>query len=166
MSVVFAIYSVLALAAMASDIAFYKIPNAIVLALLFLFVVVAYAYMPHGEWSSHALAGAGTLVVTALLYAARALGAGDAKMISALAVWAGLDGLFPLLFYVSVIAFLGMLVILMLRRLLPYAMRRGWIKQRALPRVLRKGEGVPYAIGIGPGAILAAAWFPAWLWQL
>lgn len=166
MSIVFAIYSVLALAAMASDIAFYKIPNAIVLALLFLFVVVAYAYMPHGEWSSHALAGAGTLVVTVLLYIGRALGAGDAKMISALAVWAGLDGLFPLLFYVSVIAFLGMLVILMLRRLLPYAMQRGWMKQRALPRVLRKGEGVPYAIGIGPGAILAAAWFPVWLWQL
>ena len=167
MSVVFLIYCALALAAMASDIAFYKIPNAIVLALLFLFVVAAYAWMPHDAWRAHLIAGGGTFVVTALLYAGRAMGAGDAKMLAALALWAGLDGLFPLLFYVSVIAFLGMLVILMLRRLLPLVMKRGWVRLRGpLPRVLRKGEGVPYAIGIGPGAILATTWFPAWLWQM
>jgi hypothetical protein len=38
-----------------------------------------------------------------------------------------------------------------------------------LPRVLTKGQGIPYAIGIGPGAIIASAsvLYPweSWLWQ-
>lgn len=168
MSVVFLIFAVLALAAAVNDVAFYKIPNAIVLALLFLFIAVAYVWMPLDTWRSHFFAGAGTLVVMALLYAARTMGAGDAKLLAVMALWAGLDGLFPLLFYVSVTAFLGMLALLALRHALPWAKKRGWLRlPEKLPRVLRKGEGVPYAIGIGPGAVIAAAtgWFPAWLWQ-
>ena len=167
MSIVFLIFAALGLAAMASDIAYYRIPNALVLALLLLFVAVAFAWMPRDAWSGHLIAGGGTLVVAALLYAGRALGAGDAKLLAVMALWAGLDGLFPLLVYTSLIAFLGMLVILALRHLLPWVMKRKWIPLREpLPRVLRKGEGVPYAIGISPGAFLATTWFPAWLWQM
>jgi hypothetical protein len=34
-----------------------------------------------------------------------------------------------------------------------------------LPRVLTKGQGIPYAIGIGPGAVIASFGFEPWLWR-
>lgn len=166
MSIVFIIYSALALVAMATDIVSYKIPNWLVLALLFLFIAAAVSGMPRDSWQGHLIAGGGTLVVTAAFYALGWMGAGDAKLLAVMALWAGLGGLLALLFYVSLIALGGMLIILVLRHLLPWAAKRNWLRlPQPMPRVLIRGEGVPYAIGIGPGAILAAVfWFPTWLW--
>ena len=168
MSIVFIIFSALALVAMATDIVSYKIPNWLVLALLFLFVATAFAGMPRDAWQSHLIAGGGTLVVLAAFYALGWMGAGDAKLLAVMALWAGLAGLLALLFYVSLIALGGMLIILALRHLLPWVAKRNWVRlPQPLPRMLMNGEGIPYAIGIGPGAILAAMyWYPAWLWQV
>ncbi len=167
MSIVFLIFCVLALVATATDVATYTIPNWLVLALLFVFIALAFADMPHGAWQSHLLAGGGCLVIAATLYGFGAMGAGDAKLIAVMALWAGADGLIPLLFYISLIGFAGMLVIVALRFVLPLMMRHRWLRLREpLPRMLRKGEGIPYAIGIGPGAIIAAGTFPHWLWQV
>jgi prepilin peptidase CpaA len=165
-SVVFLIFVVLALAASVSDTLSYRIPNAIPLALLFLFFALAYAY-GGARWQGHLLAGIGTGLLTLSLYVSRAMGPGDSKLLPALAVWAGPDGLFLLLFCAAVAAFAVTAALAVVRAVVPSLRQCGILAQsRELPRVLRSEERIPYGAGIGLGAIVASPWFPDWLWQI
>ena len=143
-----------------TDIVSYRIPNAIVVALIGLFFAVAAFHGSSVEWLSHLGAAGLCLAVSVALYSFGQMGAGDAKLLAAAALWAG-PSVVPLLFWISVSGLAGMLIILLLRRLLvPFrAAGRNW------PAVLTPGAGVPYGVGIGLGSILASPAFPAWLWQ-
>jgi Flp pilus assembly protein protease CpaA len=94
------------------------------------------------------------------------MGAGDVKLLGVVALWAGVFPLPALLFYVSLCGLLGMLVIIVLRIIVPRLQPSGSSGTRALPRVLTKGQGIPYAIGIAPGAIIASFNFAPWLWGI
>jgi Flp pilus assembly protein protease CpaA len=94
------------------------------------------------------------------------MGAGDVKLLAVVALWSGIFPLPALLFYVSLCGLVGMLVILALRMIAPRLQASLAWPSKSLPRVLTKGQGVPYAIGIGPGAIIASFSFAPWLWQL
>jgi Flp pilus assembly protein protease CpaA len=59
-----------------------------------------------------------------------------------------------------------MLVILAIRMVVPRLQPNETSAKQMLPRVLIKGQGIPYALGIGPGAIIASFSFSPWLWQL
>lgn len=166
LSVVWILFAAITIVAAIVDLTTFRIPNALVIALLVLFSLVALLHRTEVAWLSH-LGALGLVLGGGLfLYSFGQMGAGDAKLLSVLALWAGVIPLIALLFWVSLCGLLGMIVILLLRRLVPRLRARDPMSGRgALPRVLRKGEGIPYGIGIGPGAIIASWSFPFWLWQ-
>ena len=159
-SLVWFLFLGITVAAAVVDLSVYRIPNLVVLALLVLFAIVAAVHWREVPWLSHL--GAFMLVLGAgiVAHAFGQMGAGDAKLLAALALWAGLYSLIALLFWVSVCALAAMLVIIALRFMLP-----AFANAYTLPRVLRKKEGIPFAIGMGPGALIAALSFEPWLWR-
>jgi prepilin peptidase CpaA len=161
-SVVWLLFVALTLASAFVDIVSYRIPNTFVLALIGIFAIVALLHRSEVHWLSHL--GAFMLVLGAgmFLYAFGQMGAGDVKLLSALALWAGIYALVGLLFWVSLCGLVGMLVILALRALVTRS--KFFSESRPVPRVLTKRQGIPYGIGIGPGAIVASFSFPFWLW--
>ena len=169
LSIVWVLFAGLMLSAAVFDLFTYRIPNLLVLAVLTVFAVVAVLHRSEVSWLSHAGAFAIVLGAGIFLYAVGQMGAGDVKLLAAVALWSGsLYATFALLFWVSLCGLAGMLVILLIRSLAP---RLGQVPEpKSLPRVLQKKQGIPYGIGIGPGAIIASLSlpplnFPPWLWQ-
>ena len=150
------------IAAAVIDLISYRIPNGLVLALFGLFAIVAVINWSVVPWLSHI--GAAILVFGAgvIFYAIRQMGAGDVKLLAVVALWSGVFALPSLMVFVSVCGLVGMLVVIALRAIVPRLQLATSAKR--LPRVLTKGQGIPYAIGIGPGAILASFSFSPWLW--
>ena len=126
-------------------------------AVIFLSFVVAYCLMRllgHGDifsslWS-HGAAGLVVFAVTALLFALGTMGAGDSKLSTAYAFWAGMAGLPAFLFYMALMGgFIG-LATLFLRKRKPFrnASPGSWIARA------QAGENkVPYGIAIVFGAL-------------
>jgi prepilin peptidase CpaA len=166
LSVIWLIFAAIMIAAAVTDLISYRIPNSFVGALLLLLTMVAGVNWNEVDWFSHIAAF--TLVFGAgiFLYAIRQMGAGDVKLLGVAALWSGVYALPPLLFFVALCGLFGMVVILVLRLIVPRLQPSGASTQRTLPRVLTKGQGIPYAIGIGPGAIFASFSFSPWLWSL
>jgi len=166
LSVAWFLFAAILLAAAVTDLVSYRIPNSLVVALLALFVVLAALNWSSVAWLSHI--GAAILVFGAgiFLYALKQMGAGDVKLLAVVALWAGVFALPALLFFVSICGLLGLLVIVVLRAVAPRMQPDTGAGGPSLPRVLSKGQGIPYAIAIGPGAIIASFSFPPWLWIL
>jgi len=102
------------------------------------------------------------LVAGAVLFFLRLWGAGDAKLLAALALWAPPSGLMTLLFWTAMSGGVLALLILLARRIFP---GNPWGLQ-----VLRRDRGVPYGIAITIGAmvlllthrsVIADTYFPA-----
>ena len=142
-----AIATVLLIWAAVSDVRARRIPNLCVLALIVLFV--PWALM--GDLSDALSAGEAAgivLVVTVILYMLKILGAGDSKLLTACALYAGM-GYLPFLGLATVLAG-GMIAGISL------ASR----PQRALAMFTLRGKGeygrgVPYGVAVAVGAALA-----------
>ena len=147
------------------DLISYRIPNVFVLALAIVFAIVAVVHWNEVEWLGHIAAFVLVFGAGIFLYAIRQMGAGDVKLLGVVALWSGVYALPSLLLFVSVCGLVGMLVILVVRLIVPRIRTNETARQHALPRVLTKGQGIPYAIGIGPGAIIASSDFASWLWS-
>jgi prepilin peptidase CpaA len=169
LSVVWLIFVAFMIAAAVIDLISYRIPNELVLALLVLFLIVAALNWTEVAWVSHI--GSAFLVFGAglFLYAIGQMGAGDVKLLAVVALWSGVFALPSLMIFVSICGLIGMLTIVLLRVIVPRLQPVGPSGKPKLPRVLTRGQGIPYAIGIGPGAIIASAsvLYPweAWLWR-
>src|SRR6185503_568446 len=80
------------IAAVVIDVISYRIPNMLVLALVALFLILAglnWNDVDWFEWLGHFAAAILVFGVGILLYALRQMGAGDVKLLSAVALWAG-----------------------------------------------------------------------------
>lgn len=165
MSLVWALFAVLLLAAAAMDLSCYRIPNVVVLALLALFGVIAISHAPAGAWQDHLLTGLAGLAVMVGIYAFGAMGAGDAKLIAATVLWCGLGALMPLLFWIAVSGLAVAAILVSMRITLSFPeVQRAFCLTKTLPRVLRRHEGIPYGVAIALGALIASSSFPDWLW--
>ncbi|HVI52629.1 MAG TPA: prepilin peptidase [Candidatus Sulfotelmatobacter sp.] len=139
-----AVLAICLLAAAWSDFVSYTIPNRLsaVLALAGLAAVVlgdgGFAAVPRQAGLALAMLAAG-----AAMFFLRLWGAGDAKLLAALALWAPPEGLPVLLIWTVLSGGLLSLLIILARRLLP----RNW---RGLA-VLSPDRGVPYGIAIAVG---------------
>lgn len=104
------------------------------------------------SWQSHVLTGVGMFAVTFLLFSLGMIGAGDSKLVSALALWVGLPGLPAFLFYMAIIgALLGLVTKTMNKKILVANAKEGsWIA-----KAQGGFGGVPYGIAIASGAIIA-----------
>src|SRR5208337_1704330 len=123
MSVVWLLFLLIGLVAAAFDVVAFRVPNLGVLALCLLFVGVAVIRHSEVHWLSHIGAGAISLAAGIVLYLFYHMGAGDAKLLAAFALWSGLGALIPLLFWTAISGFFVMISIVVLRRVLPALQR-------------------------------------------
>lgn len=166
MSLIWLLFVLNGLAIAISDFLTFRIPNMAIIAFLGLFGVAAgWAAVNHVPvpWLDHVAAGALSLAAGLLLYGYHQMGAGDAKLLAVMALWAGLSRLLPLLFAWAVSALVILALILLARRFV--AARPIWENSK-LPRVLRRRESIPYGLGIVLGAIMVSGAFPSWLWRV
>lgn len=165
MSVVWFLFVVVGLVVAAVDLTVYRIPNFGLVALCILFAVVAAVRGAEDPLLDHFGAGALCLGAGIVLFAVGQMGAGDAKLFATLSLWSGFGALIPLLFCVAVAGLIQLVVILGMRRMMPAAQRRfPQLRAVRLPRILMKREGIPLGVGMIMGALVAAQWFPQWLW--
>lgn len=148
---VLAVFPALLLLAAAWDLASFTIPNAISLALVSTFLVLAFLVgMPAAMLGWHALAGAGGLLLGFLLFALGFIGGGDAKLFASVALLLGLHDALP---YALIASLLGgglTLGLLAMRRWpLPQFLAKPW-----LLRLHDEREGVPYGVALAAGAFV------------
>lgn len=107
--------------AVINDVLSYRIPNVACAALALLYpawLAVAWpAEDPLLTVGLHLAVGFSTLVAGFVLFSLRAFGAGDAKLLAAVALWAGPAGIFDLVIYTAIAGGLLAVAVLLLRRL-------------------------------------------------
>ena len=139
-----------------SDFCGLKIPNWHSAAVIVVFVVFYGVLWLVGRddvvmsLSSHILSALIVFGVTLAMFASGALGAADSKLGTAFALWVGLKGLMPFLFYMALTGGVLALFALALRKWKPIAepAKGGWVAS------VQGGESkVPYGIAIVIGAL-------------
>ena len=141
-----------------SDFKTMTIPNnyAIGVAVAFLPVLLAFKLLAADTVMlqtvfSHLMAGAIVFFITFALFHFKMIGGGDAKMLSAFALWAGLSGLIGFLFYTALI---GGVVALITLALVKKSVLKNKINSVWIRRAQAGEKVVPYGIAIFIGALL------------
>jgi prepilin peptidase CpaA len=145
------VFPFLMLYAAAMDVLTMRIANTISIVLVAaFFVVAAIAGMPVQQMLVHLGVGLAVLVANMLLFQLKYVGGGDAKLLSAAALWVGYEQLIPFLVYVTI--FGGILALVLL------AFRRAPAGALPLPswasRLHHRDEGMPYGVAITAGALV------------
>lgn len=144
----------LAVASAINDIRHLKIPNHYNLAIALLFpAYVLTADTPVNWLGALAISGA-LLALGFLLFVTKVLGAGDAKLIAAVALWAGPDLFLPFLLLTAVTGG-TMALALWLRHRLSRAATPGMIFLTDVDPGFAK-QPMPYAVAIAAGALYVA----------
>lgn len=141
-----------------TDLRSFEIANRVSVVVVLGFVVAAFAKgWPIGVLGMHLGVGAAVLIVGAALFFVKLMGGGDAKLLAAVAVWAGWDGIAAYLFMVVIAGGVLALAVLAFRATrLPE--RRGWWE--FLRRVHDREQGLPYGIAIAVAAIISSNRWP------
>jgi prepilin peptidase CpaA len=156
-TLVTAIVGSLMIGAAISDAVTLRIPNAIPLILVGLFVVNAvFIAMPIDAVLWHVVAGVAVLVVSMLLFYLNAIGGGDAKLLAAISLWAGTGLLMPLIMMISLAGLAVALGIYLLRAI-------GVADRLAKRGILgfAAGRMCPYGVAIAGGWLLLVFAVPA-----
>lgn len=136
--------ALLLLAAAVGDVRALRIPNRLCLAVAALFVPWAVLVLPPMEILWHSGAAAVVFLGGLVAFALRAFGGGDVKLLAAVALWTGFDGLPLLLTVMALAGGLLALVLLVARRFVPAG-------AADLPPVLRADGPMPYGVAIAIG---------------
>ncbi len=141
---------------MLSDITRYTISNKVNLTLLLLFVPFG-LLMPETDWLRHALGFGAFFAGGFVLFALRAMGGGDVKLLAVLGLWCGWN-MQAAFFAVYTGLYGGVLAVLLviIRKLLTYIQIK-CDKTWSLPRVLLIGQPIPYGVAIA-AAFLTLLW--------
>ncbi len=150
------------IAACITDLRSFRIPNAIPLALIALFLIKAAATKDVVVWPDHLIAFGLTFCFGLAAFGLGVFGGGDAKLISAAALWLGATALPSFLTITAIGGGLFALVLLALRRLA----NRGASPSTAAvsasrPRLLDRRAPVPYGLPIA----LSALWLEWHPWR-
>jgi len=136
-----------------SDLLSMTIANRVSIILVGVFVVVA--PLTGMDWQTiglHLAAGAIVLCITFGLFATGTMGGGDAKLISASAVWMGLG--FNLIAYLVAASFIGGLLTLCILAYRGSALEVYTANNRFLRNFTSDAKDVPYGIALGVAGIL------------
>lgn len=164
-ALIFVVFPFCMVFAAVSDTLSMTIANRVALLLLVVFAVVApLTGMGWVDYGWHFAAGALVLAVTFGMFALGGMGGGDAKLLSATAVWMGFS--FHLIEYLVISAFLGGLLTLAIlayrgSNLAMYTGRNMFLKNFANPK-----GGVPYGIALGIGGLVTYPSTPLMVWAL
>ena len=140
--------------AAASDLLTMTIPNKVSLALVLTFA--AFAVFGGLAWDAvllHVAAGALVLIVCFGMFAFGWIGGGDAKLLAGCALWLGLPGLAPFLFWTTVAGGVMAAVLLVARR--HAAQFVGSDAPTWIGRLFSRQADVPYGVAIAFGALMA-----------
>lgn len=152
-AIIFVVFPLCLAVAACSDFLTMLIPNRVSAILIAAFVVVApLAGLGLNDIAMHLAAGLVVFSVCFALFAFNVMGGGDAKLLTASAVWFGLS--FSLVEYLIYVSFFGGLLtfaILALRANTNLILASGV----PVPDHLLKAKKVPYGIAIGIGAFAA-----------
>jgi prepilin peptidase CpaA len=155
--VVGALFALTVAAAMAVDVATFRIPNALPVALVVLFACAAATSLHPVDWLGHFGVGLLMFALGAACFALRYMGGGDVKLLAGVSLWFGWGMLADYLLIVGLIGGVFGGALLLARRYVvahePYLYRWGL----SLPRVLRQGEAIPYGLAIGAAALVLMA---------
>jgi prepilin peptidase CpaA len=158
-SLALTLFAGLVILAALTDLASFTIPNWISVALALAFAPAAFAAgVSLGAIGLSFAVGLGMLVVAAGMFALGWLGGGDAKLMTAAALWLGLKGLAPFVIFTGLAGGALALALLGLRSawLRPYTQGGpAWARRLATP-----GESAPYGVAIAVGALAAFAVHP------
>lgn len=141
----------LCLQAAAKDVRTLTIPNWMNISIAALFLPAALVGglgLSLTGW--HLLAGLIAFVVSFGLFAVGAYGGGDAKMIPAVILWMGPEGILPFLFGMALAGGLLSIVLVLARKAVPADIAPGFARS-----VLASDAGIPYGVAIAAGAIYA-----------
>ena len=138
--------------AMLSDLTSYQIPNSVPVGLVAGFAVAALlAGLPWELALKHLLTGVVVFAIGAVLHFTITFGAGDVKLIAALALWFGWPLTLSLVLAIAVMGGLVTLTLLVFRRI---SLSEGLLQSSWISELHRRGGHVPYAVAIGLGALL------------
>ena len=148
-----------------SDMLSMTIANRVALVLAATFLVVApLTGMPWDAYGMHIAGGAAVLAVTFGLFALGGMGGGDAKLMSATALYFGFG--FQLIEYLVVSAFVGGLLTLaiLIYRKSPISVVTG--HNLFLRHFADSRTGIPYGIALGIGGLMVYPQSPLMLWAV
>lgn len=150
---IFVIFPLCLAIAAFSDLFTLTIPNRVSAILLGAFFIVApLAGLSAAATGMHLLSGLIVFSVCFALFAANVMGGGDAKLLTASAVWFGFNSsLMTFVLYVSIVGGLLTLLILMMRKQENAILASGL----PVPPLLFTAKKIPYGIAIGLGGFLA-----------
>lgn len=136
-----------------SDMLSMTIANRVSLILVGAFAIIApFTGMDWSIYGMHFLAGGLVLAATFLLFAIGGMGGGDAKLLSATAVWMGFG--LPLLQYLVLAAFIGGTLTLAILSYRKSALAVYTGHSRFLRHFADEANGIPYGIALGIGGML------------
>jgi prepilin peptidase CpaA len=145
------VFPLVMLLAGAMDLLTMTIPNRICIVLAALFVLAApLSGMPTAQIFEHTLTGLGILAVCIAMFSRGWMGGGDAKLLSAAALWVGYSHMMDFVFYVTIAGGALSLAVLLYRKIPAvycYSLP-AWAERLHTP-----GFGMPYGIAIAAGAI-------------
>lgn len=150
---IFVIFPICLVMAAWTDLLEMKIPNRIPLVLGAAFFAIApFAGLTLAEFGFHVAAGLAVFAVCFGLFAINVMGGGDAKLLTAAALWFGLNmSLLTFLIYVSYIGGILTILILIVRGNADRVLALGL----PVPNSILMAKKVPYGIAIGIAGILA-----------
>lgn len=152
-AIIFVIPPICFVMAALTDFLEMTIPNRIPVILLSAFLLVApFSGLTLGEFGWHVASAALVFAVCFGLFALNVMGGGDAKLLSAAAIWFGFNhSLFEFLAYTGYLG--GVLTIMVM------LVRANWAKFATLgvklPKTLMVANKIPYAIAIGAAGLMA-----------
>lgn len=142
-----------------SDFKGFRIPNLVSILIIAAFAVAFGVTTLTGQdqlvfnaLKSHLISAGAVMLVSMLLFSLGALGAGDSKFATAVAVWLGIPGLSPFLFYMALIGGLLGVASLVLKRFKPF---KNPPEGTWLAKAQEGHNAVPYGIAIAGGALIA-----------
>jgi prepilin peptidase CpaA len=146
------IFPVLMAYAASSDLLTMRIANWLVILVVLAYLVLALLLnIPWEQIGWAAVAALAVLVVAFALFAFGWIGGGDAKLVSATAMWVGTTVMLQYLIYAALLGGALTLIILAFRR---YPMPAWLLRHKWLDRLHDTKSGVPYGIALALAAIL------------
>ena len=135
------------------DVTRFIIPNWLVGSLLLLYPVAVFISPLPVDWQMALVGMLGTFALGYLIFAIRAMGGGDVKLIIVLSLWVGLENLASFGFNFALLGGGFAILLLLVRKILPYITPQ----KIKLPRILRDRQPVPYGVAIAGAFLLMLA---------
>ena len=139
--------------AIITDITTYIIPNLLVIIILLCYpIIVLMAHVtahPMPDWQMGLLFGAGTFLVGFVLFAIKAMGGGDVKLLAVIALYAGKSAFLPFIVTTAILGGVLSIFLLITRPIALYVYGRLGKTPADIPRILSSGAPVPYGVAIG-----------------